>query len=70
MNQETNYGTNDLNRWNDVFTPGNPAPSTLGTQEDLPGLNEIKDEKPDEHLDIHNSNLRLDKYLFYFSSRL
>lgn len=68
MNQEQNYGTNDLNRWNDVLTSDNS--SAFGTQEDLPGLNEIKNQKPDEHLDIHNSNLRLDKYLFYFSSRL
>lgn len=63
MQGEFFYG-NDGYRRNDGYATDKPAPSAFGPQEN----GEITEEK--EHLNINNSNSRLDKYLFYYSSKL
>lgn len=63
MQGEFFYG-NDGYRRNDGYVADKPASSAFSTQEN----GEINEEQ--EHLDIFNSNSRLDKYLFYYSSKL
>lgn len=64
MQGELFYGNDGLLSRNDVHASGNSSTSTFGPQEAC----EVTEEK--ESLAINNSNSRLDKYLFYFSSRL
>ncbi len=64
MNKEFNYGSGNSNSWNDKHATGNNTSTKIHSQE------EVIKENPKEHLDIHNSNRNLDKYLFYFSSKL
>lgn len=57
------YGNDGWSNGSDVYASGNSDASTFGPQEN----SEIT-ETPS--LEVNNSNSRLDKYLFYFSSRL
>lgn len=57
------YGNDGWSHGSDVYASGKPDASTFGPQEN----SEIKDPPP---LDVNNSNTKLDRYLFYFSSRL
>ena len=65
MQGEFFYGNDGLFNRNDNYASGKPTPATFGPQEEQ----EIKEESS-THLDIHNSNSRLDNYLFHFSSKL
>ncbi|HXH74553.1 MAG TPA: hypothetical protein VNJ08_06285 [Bacteriovoracaceae bacterium] len=67
MNQETIYGITSVYGRNDGNAFNYSNTSTFSTEEDGE-VTGHKYEKPD--LNIHNSNSRLDKYLFYFSSKL
>lgn len=64
MNKEWNYGTDDVTCWTDGDAPGGRPSSTVDPQE------ELTEEDNREHLTIFNSNRYLDKFLFYYSSRL
>lgn len=57
------YGNDDWSHGSDVYASGNSHASAFGPQEN----SEIRESQP---LDVNNSNSKLDKYLFYFSSRL
>jgi hypothetical protein len=64
MQGEFNYGNDGLGNRIDVYASSESYSSAPGPQEN----SEINsEEKP---IDINNSNTRLDKYLFYFTSRL
>lgn len=63
MQGEFNYGTDGWSNGSDVYASGKPYSSATGPQEN----SEIEENSSP---DINNSNSRLDKYLFYFSSRL
>lgn len=64
MQGEFFYGNDGYSR-NDGYVTDKPAPSAFGPQENGGEINEDQ-----EFLTIFNSNSRLDKYLFYFSSKL
>lgn len=55
-------GRNDVNAFNQFGTSPFTGPESSSTGEEI-----IETKK---HLDIKDSNPRLDKYLFYFSSKL
>ena len=67
MQGELFYGNDGLSDWNDSDASGKPYSPAFGQQEGKQ-IEENKDTTP--HLDINNSNTNLDKYLFYFSSKL
>lgn len=66
MQGEFFYGTDGLSHWNDVHAAGYSDASAFSAQE----TSEMKFLEELPHLDISNSNRYLDKYLFYFSSKL
>ncbi|MFP5386723.1 MAG: hypothetical protein ACLGHN_11630 [Bacteriovoracia bacterium] len=65
MQGELFYGNDGLFNRDDNNASGKPFPAAFSNQEE-PEVSE--DSKP--HLDIKNSNSRLDHYLFHFSSKL
>lgn len=67
MYKENFNGTDDLPCRNDVDALSKLIPSTFCPQE---SGREGQISEEESHLNINQSNSRLDKYLFYFSSRL
>lgn len=67
MQGELFYGNDGLSNWNDSDASGKPYSPALSQQE---GEQVTGDKNSAPHLDINNSNSKLDKYLFYFSSKL
>lgn len=65
MQGEFFYGNDGLFNRDDINASGKPFPAAFSSQEEQ----EIK-ESSKLHLDINNSNSRLDNYLFHFSSKL
>lgn len=66
MQGELYYGTSTFGLRNDGDAFGEPGLSAKGLEESA----ELKCHEETPHLDIYNSTRRLDKYLYYFSSKL
>jgi hypothetical protein len=62
MKEEQFYGESSPFDWNDEYAFCSSDAASSGADEKI--------EKPAEHLDLNNSNSRLDKFLFYYSSKL